>query len=248
MTIPIPSSDAPPVLPVYCKTGEDGPWPGDRTFYLLTRDGPFLCRHTRFFDSSAEAPAWDRDLAGHQRSVVLRYPPIPQRLFERVVGFFDRVAAGRNAEAVVLLIYHDRRGYEVMVPPQTSVVDELVPHDPLPIRVRYEIPSPPPDTWLVGSIHSHPGHLEAFTSYQDAADVKHHFPGLHFVVGGLDGEPPGLHGIFAVDGTITGICDPMARFEGYDRRREDEVPEAWFGRVAVEVVSLDKRGRRRQTP
>jgi len=36
-------------IPLYLKTAADMPRPTDDEFFLLTRDGPFLCRNHAFF-------------------------------------------------------------------------------------------------------------------------------------------------------------------------------------------------------
>ena len=60
------------MTPVYLKVSEDMPWPKkEKVFYLLSRDGLFLCRNHEFFSSSVPAPKAPSELAGHERQLKL---------------------------------------------------------------------------------------------------------------------------------------------------------------------------------
>src|SRR5262245_57397715 len=92
--------------PIYVKGSADMPWPmEEKAFYLLTGSGLFLCRNHAFFRSCVPARDWPSELAPHKVAVELNYPKVSRRLFEPVVGFFDRVGHLFGAEAGVLLAW-----------------------------------------------------------------------------------------------------------------------------------------------
>src|ERR1043165_3813814 len=109
--------------PVYLKLTDEMPWPEhEKIFYLLTRDGCFLCRNHLFFRSSV-AGKLPAELASHEGFLDLSYPRLAQRHFERVIAFSDIMGGLPGAEAAVLLVWNTRtRAVEVIAPPQTSIV------------------------------------------------------------------------------------------------------------------------------
>ena len=222
----------PLLTPILLKTGKS-PWPEDETvFYLLTASGLFLCRNHPFFTSSVPVRQWPQELAPHEPFVRLRYPRIPQRLFERIIGFFAVIGENFGAEAAVLLAWnHDRHCYEVVVPRQRSLVSSTWNGRCYPLSVEYDVPPLPSGcTWL-GDVHSHVDE-PAFASAMDENDERHR-PGLHIVVGRISQEPPELHLEASVDGMRFRISQPESVLEGYRKRRSAEVPTAWLDQVEV---------------
>jgi len=47
-----------PFTPIYLKLDDAADWPPDRAFYLLSREGLFLCRNHEFFSSCVRADRW----------------------------------------------------------------------------------------------------------------------------------------------------------------------------------------------
>lgn len=221
-------------LPLYVKTDEHMPWPGDPVFYVLSRTGLFLCRNHRFFRSSVPARTWPAELASHPAYLTLRYPRMSRPQIERVVGFFARIADLYGSEAAVLLLWDDRaRRLSLHVPPQTASVSRTWLGRRYPVDVRYEQPLDLPDhVTIVGDVHSH-ANEPAYASATDRSDESHK-AGLHVVVGKLYREPPELHCEIVVDGTRFEV-DPAEVIEGYDARCES-VPKAWIDKVEVDVL------------
>ncbi len=65
-----------PKIPLYLKTERDMPRPPDSEYYLLARNGLFLCRNHRFFRSdvrTARAPRW---LVEHESGCRLYLPQL----------------------------------------------------------------------------------------------------------------------------------------------------------------------------
>lgn len=220
------------LTPIYLKLSADMPWPETEVFYLLTNDGLFLCRNHPFFRSCVATNQFPGELAAHTSFLRLRYPKVPQRLFEKVVGYFAQVAIRHCAEAAVLLVWNRRaQRMEAIVPEQTSYVMVKWEGDAYPIKVHYAVPRLPTHFQLIGDIHSHPVD-SAYRSRKD--DLDHtHFPGLHIIVGRLHNEPPDLHLVVMVDGLSFEIRDPELVIEGYRRRRIHEVPRRWMEKIAI---------------
>ena len=221
------------ITPIYHKTGPELEWPeGQKAFYLVTRDGLFLCRDHMFFRSCVRAPAYPAELAGQTPFLRLNYPRVPRGLFERILGFLAIVGEQHGAEAAVLLAWNlAERRYEVIVPEQQSVVGGRLTGRPYPIEVHYQIPHLPEGWFLVGDVHSHVNEA-AYASPTDQADEQHR-PGLHIVVGRLCQEPPEFHIEMTVDGSRFSIQQSSTVLEGYVRRRTSEVPPDWLRQVAV---------------
>ncbi|MBU1695064.1 MAG: Mov34/MPN/PAD-1 family protein [Verrucomicrobia bacterium] len=218
-------------IPVYLKQSDQDPEPRDAVYYLLTGDGLFINRQAPFFSSSVPAPGGPPGLRRHQAWLENRFPPIPGPLFERVVGFFDLVCRRSSDEAIVMLTWHEKRGYDVMVPEQRVTGGKWITGQHIPLRIDYTVPKLPSGMQLVGDIHSH-GPMGAFESITDRQDQRQ-LPGLHIVVGNLDlrREPPDLFATIAVDDFAFEIRNPLSLFEGYVCRRPEDVPPDWMDRV-----------------
>lgn len=209
------------------------PWPEEESvFHLVTSDGLFLCRNHPFFTSSVPVDRWPPELAAHTPFLRLRYPRLPQRLFERIVGFFAVIGETFGAEAAVLLAWDQtRRCIEVVVPKQRSLVSSSWSGRCYPLSVEYDMP-PLPEGWMwIGDAHSHADEA-AYASAQDTSDERHR-PGLHIVVGRIFGEPPEFHIEVTVDGMRFRVKRLETVVEGYERRRVFEVPSAWIEKVEV---------------
>jgi hypothetical protein len=225
---------APKLLtPILLKTSDEMPWPEEESvFHLVTANGLFLCRNHRFFTSSVPVDRWPPELAAHTPFLRLRYPRLPQRLFERIIGFFAVIGETFGAEAVALLAWNETDSrVEVVVPRQRSLVSSGWNGRSYPLSVEYEV-LPLPEGWVwIGDAHSHADE-PAFASAQDERDELHR-PGLHLVVGRICDEPPEFHLEATVDGTRFRIKSLEALVEGYKRRRTAEVPSAWIENVEV---------------
>ena len=80
------------VTPIYLKTENDMPWPEEKNaFYLVSKEGLFFCRNSRFFKSCVPARGGPCELANQEAFLELQYPMIPQDLVELAVGFFDGI-------------------------------------------------------------------------------------------------------------------------------------------------------------
>jgi len=225
------------ITPIYLKSSKDMPWPeNESVFYLLSRDGLFLCRNHDYFRSSVPAKRAPSELAAHGKHIRLNYPKLPRLLFEQVVGFFERIADLHSAEAAALIV-HDTRSGEVgvLIPDQVATVSRSWWSQHLyPLDVRYEVPDLPPHLVPIGDIHCHVDG-PAYASYTDVQDEVHR-PGVHMVVGRIHREPPELHIEVTVDGHRFLVEDHRQVIEGYHSRRCAEVPVEWLDKVTVEVL------------
>ncbi len=227
---------SPPELftPVYLKTSPDMPWPEDESvFHLLTADGLFLCRNHPFFRSSVPVSGGPSELAVHESFAKLAFPPVPRRLFERIVGYFALAGERHGAEAAVLLAWNrTARRVEAVIPEQRALVSTDSLGRPFPLTVSYDTPALPPDLLLFGDIHSHVDG-PAYASGMDVADEINR-PGLHIVVGRVRETKPDIFVAVTIDRTRFNVTNHAAVIEGFTKSRPGEVPEAWFDRLTVQ--------------
>jgi hypothetical protein len=221
-----------PVTPIHVKSGPDMPWPAaEPVFYTLASNGLFVCRNHEFFSSCAPAPDWPSELAEEHAFLELRYPRLPQRLFELIVGFFARVGADHGGEAAVLLAWdRNMRRIRPIVPSQRATVSRSWRGTCYPIGLEYETPDLPAGWSLIGDVHSHVDEA-AYASGTDKRDELYR-PGLHIVVGRISFEPPELHIEAVVDRTRFRVA-PELVIEGYEKR-SSRIPPAWLNKVKVE--------------
>jgi hypothetical protein len=225
-----------PVTPVLIKTAVDPDWlENEPVFYLLGRDGLYLCRNHEFFRSCVRAPRGPSDLEEQTTFLVPHFPTIPQPLFEQAVGFFERVANLHSAEAAVLLVWDRATGrVRLVVPEQTATVSQGWNGTQYPIGLHYVPPTNLPANWTpFGDIHSHVEY-SAYASATDKTDETH-AAGLHIVVGRISQEPPDIHVEAVVDGTRFEL-DPSRVIEDYHCRRTN-LPWKWIDRVRVEEIA-----------
>jgi hypothetical protein len=223
-----------PITPVLLKTAADLPWPEDeRIFYILGRDGLYVCRNHEFFQSCVPAQRGPSELEEQASFLTPRFPTIPRGLFERAVGFFDRVAELHGSEAAVLLVWDgSEQRVRLVVPEQTATVSRAWDGYRCPIGVHYVPPIDLPRDWVpYGDVHSHV-RLPAYASSTDKADETH-AAGLHVVVGRIQHEPPEIHVEAVVDGKRF-VLDAADVIEEY-RQRRTNVPQRWLDRVRVET-------------
>jgi hypothetical protein len=231
-------SHAPPGSspPMHVKRSPDQPWPEDEgLFYLIGREGLFICRNTPFFQSCVPARRGPSALASQAPFLKPRFPRIPRELFEQAVGFFDRIAEIHGSEAAAMFVWdRGEQRVRLVVPEQTATIHRAWDGYRSPIGVHYLPPTDLPQDWIpFGDVHSHV-HMAAYASGTDKDDETHS-AGLHIVVGRIQKEPPEIHVEAVADGTRFTLA-PGDVIEDYAKRQTD-VPQAWIDRVAVEEQS-----------
>jgi hypothetical protein len=215
------------------KTGPQLPWPDDqRLFYLVARDGLFICRNSEFFRSCVPARQGPSALAAQDPFLTPRFPRIPRELFEQAVGFFDRIAELHGSEAAAIWIWdRGEQRVRLVVPQQTATIYRAWDGYRSPIGVHYHPPTDLPPDWIpFGDVHSHV-HMAAYASGTDKHDETH-AAGLHIVVGRIQKEPPEIHIEAVVDGARFTLTARDV-IEDYAKRSLD-VPQEWIERVAIE--------------
>jgi PRTRC genetic system protein A len=226
--------------PIYVKSASDEQLPEDESaYYVLSSEGLFLCRNHAFFTSCVRTNGWPTELAPHTESVSLRYPRVPQKQLERIVGFFAHMGEAHGAEAAALFLWDakDKR-MRFQIPQQRATVSESWSGRCYPSDLHYDMPvNLPSHLTVVGDIHSHVD-APAYASTTDRLDEAHR-PGIHLVVGKIYREPPELHCEFVVDGVRFEVL-PSAVIEGYEKRNM-RVRQDWIDRVEVEVLSSSSK-------
>lgn len=221
-----------PITPIVVKRKGRLRWPrGERAFYVLAKNGLKICRNGEFFRSCAPARTWPPGLSEQQPFLIPRFPKLPRRLFERVVGFFDRIQELHGSEAAVLLVWNrPEKQVELLVPEQTGTMLETSKGADIALGLEYFPPADlEEDRVVFGDIHSHLN-WSAYASATDKEDENYR-PGLHVVVGRLREEPPELHVEAVADGTRF-VLEESDVIAGYERRRFD-FPEAWLEKLKI---------------
>ncbi len=228
------TADRLPETPVLVKRSPDAAWPRDEgMFYVLARDGLFVCRNHPFFRSSAPARRWPAELARQETFLEAGYPRLPRSCFERVVGFFSAVAEKHTAEASVLLVWDEARGRAgVLVPEQESETVQGRSGPAYATGLRYFPPTNlGPELIVYGDVHSHVDY-GARPSGTDIFDEDYR-AGLHVIVGRITREPPEVHVEAVVDGERFAL-EATDVLVGYRKRRKD-FPASWMKKVRVRV-------------
>jgi proteasome lid subunit RPN8/RPN11 len=223
----------PLLTPILVKSEHELVWPErERLFYLLARDGLYLCRQNEFFRSCVKASSGPSELELQKPFFEPRFPKIPAALIEQAVGFFTAIADRHGSEAAALLVW-DRSQNQVhlVVPAQIATMGGFGSDYRYPIGVHYDSPGELPQDWVVfGDIHSHVDYA-AYASHTDVNDELHS-AGLHIVVGRIRAEPPDFHVEAVVDGERF-VLEPADIVSGYATRCMT-FPEHWLERVEIE--------------
>ena len=218
------------VTPILVKSEKDDPWPeGERLFYLLARDGLYLCRQHEFFRSCVKVEGGPSELLAHREIFEPRFPTIPRSLIERAVGFHTQIAELHGSESAALFAWDPReQRVKLVVPYQTATMSGYR----YPIGVHYHPPTTLPEDWVIfGDIHCHVSYA-AYASHTDVED-EFHSAGLHIVVGRIWNDPPEFHVEAVVDGQRFRLdLDEISG--GYASRRM-KVPSQWISRVDIAV-------------
>ena len=226
-----------PILtPILAKAGKELEWPRDeRLFYLLAREGLYLCREHEFFRSCVKAKGGPSELYPQQPFFEPRFPEIPPAVIERAVGFFTRIADLHGSEAAALLVWdRGERRVRLVIPEQTATMGGSSGPYRYPIGVHYDPPADlPSDQVVFGDIHSHVD-FAAYASHTDVADEAHS-AGLHVVVGRIRDESPEFHVEAVVDGERF-MLEPSQVVAGY-RERQIDAPPHWLDRVKIKQWS-----------
>ena len=208
--------------PVYLKTGENDPWPEDKTFYLLTASGLFLCRNHQWFRSCSPASEGrgPSDLAEQNAELELSYPIIPRALVEKAVAFFRHVYDKQESESALIVVYNRLTDeVELVCPDQTVSYGS----------VNYKIPSLPPHQVLIGDFHSH-CNFSPEPSMTDENDELNR-PGMHLIAGYLKDPKPSFHCIVVADGTRFKVKDHSRVMAGFHSTKGVTFPKDWLDKV-----------------
>lgn len=222
--------------PIYLKTTRNMTRPKDNVSYILSRNGLFVARNQSLLGSSCvPARGYPCELERQEPYFLPSFPPIPQRVFERIVGFFDIIAMRWAGEAIAHLAWdRNRSRYRVLVPAQVATLGLTRSNHPYPIGVEYQTPANlAPGCVVLGDVHSHVDG-PAYASRTDQDDEAY-APGLHIIVGRLDQEPPEIKVAVVIDGYRFELPWRQA-IAGYEKRRW-RVPRSWLELARARVIS-----------
>jgi hypothetical protein len=209
--------------PVYLKTEDNGEWPKEKLFYLLTGDGMFLCRNHQWFQSCVKSNSGPGGLAKQEEFCRLSYPDMPKALLEKAVGFFHHIYKKHHWESALILVWNRQaEAMELVCPEQKASC----------AAVQYDIPTLPPHLAVIGDIHSHCNFSPKPSDGGQGTDTHDelHRPGIHIIVGGIEKEPPEFYCAAVVDGERFEVKDINDVIEDY-RGRDDQFPQEWLAKV-----------------
>lgn len=207
-------------VPVYLKTEDNAPWPQDKMFYLLTKNGLFICRNHPWFQSCALAKSGPSDLAEQKAELSLSYPVLPRALVEKAVGFFRKVYEENHWEsALIIALNRQTQQLELVCPEQECSWGS----------VHYQIPALPHHLALIGDFHSHCD-FSPNPSPTDEGDELNR-PGLHLIAGYLKDPKPSFACVAVADGTRFEVKDLTIVMEKYESSDLKAVPEEWMKKI-----------------
>jgi len=220
--------------PVYAKTDENFEWPTEPFFYLLSKDGLFLCRNTKFAKSCVPAATFPPDFGGQDSFLFSKYPKIGAKDIAQVEGWFRDVAKKYGCEAAALLIWDEEQEKVLIeIPKQTGGLDGSGKYV---LDVKFDIidvtNSLTSSQRIIGTIHSHVYH-SAYSSWTDQNDEVH-WAGVHIVYGCLNKVNPEIHIEIVQDGNRF-EAKPELVMEDYEKPLHN-YPKEWWDQLKCEIV------------
>lgn len=207
-------------VPVYLKTEENMVWPDDKMFYLLSKNGLFICRNHAWFQSCSPAKTGPSDLFEQKAELSLSYPVLPRALVEKAVGFFRNVYDKDHWESALIIVFNR----------QTQQIELLCPDQEVSWgSVHYQIPPLQPHMALIGDFHSH-CNFSPTPSMTDEGDELNR-PGMHLIAGYLKDEKPEFHCVVVADGTRFEVKDLSLVMEPYVSSDPRLAPPEWLAKV-----------------
>jgi hypothetical protein len=221
------------MFPIYLKEQDPFSPPPEPTYFLVAQEGVFLVKRSPLYESVTPYSGALPGLASQWPQLRVHLPKLPQRLLERVVGFFLEVFRRYGTEAVVVLLYAPQRGFRIGVPRQsvrrwyTGVTYVGTYH------VQYEHYPRPPGYLQLGTMHSH-GDLPASHSCIDEDDERYQ-EGLHITVGDILAPQPSFRAVFVANGHRFALA-PEDVLAGYNRPYLP-APPGWLANVQCRTYS-----------
>lgn len=228
----VPDLDIDVSIPVFLKSEPDADWqrPTPDTFYLVARNGVFLCRNTGLAQTDSIVGKTQLDeakLTDHSERCLLSIPKLPSLFMTQTIWFFWEVYKRHQSECIVLYAWNqDTKQYEFIVPEQEvsgGAVDYKIDEASLGNRI------------IIGDCHSHAS-FAAYSSGTDHHDEVHR-DGLHVVFGNFNRMPnkgPSCHIEWTSDGRRFKVDRDLCfePFNGYGEVKP-HLPEIqeWLTRV-----------------
>jgi hypothetical protein len=216
------------MFPIYLKEQEPFPPPPEPTYFLLAWDGVYLVKRSPLYEAVTKFDGALPGLAGQNPQLRLHIPKLPQRLVERIVGFFLDVFRRYGTEAMLLLFYSPADGFRVDVPPQRVSRWCIGSYHVGGYHVQYERCLRPKGYLHLGTVHSH-GDLPAMHSCVDERDERY-LDGLHITVGEVTAPRPSFSATFVASGHRFRLV-PEDVLAGYAQPRLP-APAKWLAQIA----------------
>lgn len=183
-----------PLFPVYQYTADFVP-PENGTYYLITSDGIFIHKNTKFGSSLVPVKGGIPWLEPARAYIKPNLPKVPALILAQAHAFFRKIYQLYKAESYVTLMYSYKFNQYRLWCPTQSVSHGHVNYDrtdQIPLKERQA------DEWnMVGTIHSH-CNFDAFHSGTDEHDEST-FDGLHITIGHVDQDHVSLASSLAVN-------------------------------------------------
>ncbi len=202
-------------------------------YYLISADGLFLVKNFPLYRASIKIDKGLPWLEANTEQLSLKFPKIPRRLIEKVVGFFYVIFRLYGSEAIVFLYYHAKeKSYKLSVPQQEVELHEYQGYQWNNYHLNYSPAPTPPGYIRLGTIHSHAS-MPAYYSWTDEKDSQFD-DSLNIVVGNLDLSTPSFSACFMVHGQKFDLY-PWEVMEAY-RQPHFPVPGNWIKKVKQVLV------------
>ena len=176
---------------------ETTPKPDARIFYEVAKNGVFLHKKMRYWDTVVPVRGIDF-LQDADSTFTLGLPPIPGALMRDMGYFFAWASSLYFTEAMVILWWNEATSsYRISAPVQRVSSGSI----------SYDMPDRLKDEYPVGTFHSH-GSGGAFHSSIDQCDERS-FDGIHGTFGRIYGLRTGSFFELSVEAAINGTRFPL---------------------------------------
>lgn len=196
---------------------------------ILGSNGPFLYNKTNAYTVISEYKNQKfMKFDNIETKATFLYPIISAKIYSQTLAFLREVYKQHQSEGTILLTLNrnepiEYQEYGIYIPEQETTE----------MSVKYEVKNLPSDTYLAGSIHSHPS-FHAFQSSIDLDD-EFSFDGIHVTLGHIDQEKIEIDERICLNGKVytseTSLMETTENVESF--------PKEWLKKVKEESYTIE---------
>lgn len=167
--------------------------------YVVAHEGTYLERRTSAYSSSVRVVGSISGLESHQQQCMLHTPPIPLKMLQQMIGFFQYAQRFHGGEAALILLYHpQKKHFRWYCPLQTVEVQNWYGGWYASDSVEFANPIDLPEGHVAfGDAHSHLGPPVASDTDRNDEEFQ---DGLHIIAGYISSRRPEIYVVFGIDG------------------------------------------------